>query len=120
MDDVDPTKAIRTKGFIEPGSLKAFRPESTQHLWDMNESTKEYRFSLMLIQSREHFNLINTKGGSILSIKTQRYETLDKLVLEIGWAYLSHQLDSHKVMQVTDDGAYRGQYRCAYLLSIQS
>ena len=120
MTATDPTKAIRTKGFIEPGTLKAFRPESTQHLWDMNESTKEYRFSLMLTQSREHFMLINSRGGSILCIKTQRYETDEKLVMEIGWAYLDQQPDSNKFMQVTDDGAYRGQYEHACSLSAQS
>lgn len=100
---VDPKKALQVDSIILPGTLKAVRPTTVAALYDLVESVKGQRFNFMLAECQAHYQSLNEKGGSVLALKTQRYEEMDSLVLEIGWAW-----ETHSGKKRTKDGSEHG------------
>lgn len=68
----------------------------------MIESVTGEYFSLVLAQSRQCWAQILAKGGSALTLKTQRYEGDDRVVLEIGWSLLQYKEVNGQMMERED------------------
>lgn len=79
--------SFSAKQILEPGSLKPFRPVDVEDLRTNLHSMKSNLFSLILTQSRKAYSELYTRGGAILTLKTQRYELDTQIVTEIGWSY---------------------------------
>lgn len=72
---------------LEPKSLKPFRPIDVDQLRQVLLSMKSKLFSLILTQSRKAYVDVRTRGGSVFTLKTQRYELDAQIVIEVGWSY---------------------------------
>lgn len=48
-------------------------------------------------------------GGSAVAIKTQRYDNLDALVLEVGWAILTYKIDANGNLDMNDSVQFRSE-----------
>ena len=87
---------------VEPNSLKSVRPGTVRELQEMVEGVKGSFFSLILTQSRHAWNEIYSKGGSALTVKTQRFEGDSRIVIEVGWSFLQMKI-SHGTFQEEED-----------------
>lgn len=72
---------------LEPKSLKPFRPVDVEELRTMLYTMKSKLFSFILTQSRKAYLDIRSRGGTVFTLKTQRYELDAQIVIEIGWSY---------------------------------
>lgn len=100
LRDVRPTDkdmSFSASKILEPRSLRAFRPVDVEDLRTTLHSMKSNLFSLILTQSRKAYSDLYSQGGTIFTLKTQRYELDAQIVTEIGWSYTtpgSSQADS--------------------------
>lgn len=102
----DPSKALHVKGRIEPGTLRPIKPADVLALRDLLESVKGDFFSLVLTKSRLAWSQIQQYGGSALAIKTQRFETDNRIVLEVGWSWLLYTRDREGVIRESDEAQH--------------
>jgi hypothetical protein len=86
---IDKDMSFSASRILEPKSLKAFRPVDVEDLRSNLHSMKSNLFSLILTQSRKAYAELYVRGGTIFTIKTQRYELDPQIVTEIGWSYTS-------------------------------
>ena len=68
----------------------------------MVEGVKGSFFSLILTQSRQAWREIHYKGGSALSLRTQRFEGDPRIVIEIGWSVLQFEIVNGALQEVED------------------
>lgn len=76
---------------------------------------KSNLFSVILTQSRKAYAELYTRGGTIFTLKTQRYELDPQIVTEIGWSYTSpgsNQTDSG------DDDVVKHRGKPGYLAAV--